>query len=256
MKSESISQMEELCEKLSKQRNSTVIPLLMDETRSITHYLVSEVYDQIKSIEEQGLLKEDVDVILHSGGGDVDAAYHLGLILQGVCKGNLTIIIPRYAKSAATLLACSGNTIAMDLPSELGPIDPQIEDPTTKRWVSILSITKTIDFLKTLEKGPLLEELAKRIPVLEIGDYDRLIRHVCTCVEELLLRRMLKNDKNRKELASKIAKALTQKFQHHGMCIDISKAKEIGLKVVQLPPEQWKIVWKIFRIFEAEFLVD
>ena len=38
----------------------------------------------------------------------------------------LTFIIPRWAKSAATLLVCGGDEILMTPVAELGPLDPQI----------------------------------------------------------------------------------------------------------------------------------
>jgi len=38
----------------------------------------------------------------------------------------LNFIIPHWAKSAATLLVCSGDKIFMSPVAELGPLDPQI----------------------------------------------------------------------------------------------------------------------------------
>lgn len=139
----------EKVDELSAMRNSLVVPILMDETSVIDYYLVSEIYDKVsQALKEKE--RENIDVILHSGGGDADAAYHIALILQNLCKGKLSMIVPRYAKSAATLLACGGDVIVMCLPSELGPIDPQVQDPTSGRWVSVSSVTSTIKIFRKI----------------------------------------------------------------------------------------------------------
>jgi len=78
--------------------------------------------------EAQGLC-----VVLHTSGGDPDAAYHLGIRLQDFAKERLVFIVPRYAKSAGTLLACAGDEIYLTPISELGPVDPQIHIEETGR---------------------------------------------------------------------------------------------------------------------------
>jgi membrane-bound ClpP family serine protease len=69
----------------------------------------------------------DVDFLLHTGGGDIDAAEKLiGLIRAVVGTGTLRVIVPDFAKSAGTLIAIGADRIVMSDSSELGPIDPQI----------------------------------------------------------------------------------------------------------------------------------
>lgn len=69
---------------------------------------------------------DNLDVIVDSFGGDADAAYHIAKLLDSQFTGTITYIVPRFAKSAATLLICGGNRIIMSETSELGPLDPQI----------------------------------------------------------------------------------------------------------------------------------
>ena len=68
----------------------------------------------------------NINVIIESGGGDIDAAYHISKLIHSSFSGIVKYIIPRFAKSAATLLVCGGNKIVMGDMSELGPLDPQI----------------------------------------------------------------------------------------------------------------------------------
>lgn len=67
---------------------------------------------------------DKLDVLLHSPGGFAEAAESVVDLLRPRFS-TVRFIIPIAAKSAATMLAMSGNEIAMDDLSELGPIDPQ-----------------------------------------------------------------------------------------------------------------------------------
>lgn len=254
MSKSSLGELRKCADKLKKKRGSVLVPFLMDETRSIDHYTVSEIYEHLEKTTK-GEPCEKIDVLIHSGGGDADTAYHLATILQELCKGKLTMIVPRYAKSGATLLACGGDVIAMGLPSELGPVEPQIQDPTSGRWIATSSIYHTIDYLKALPRCPLLEEMTKRLPVMEIGDHQRQIKHVYNDLKRLLVAGMFKGDKDREEKAHKVADKLTKGYEYHGKTITLREAREIGLKVEELPKDQWELVWRIFRIFEKEVLI-
>jgi len=68
---------------------------------------------------------DKLDVILHSPGGTAEAAESIVAILRAKFS-NIRFIIPSIAKSAATMLAMSGDCLVMDERSELGPTDPQM----------------------------------------------------------------------------------------------------------------------------------
>jgi hypothetical protein len=72
--------------------------------------------------------KKPILLILHSTGGSVGAAYLIGKLLHEYSDGCLEIVVPRRAKSGATLLCCAADHIHMGSLSELGPIDPQFEN--------------------------------------------------------------------------------------------------------------------------------
>jgi hypothetical protein len=207
------NEISKLVEKLGELRNSIVVPLLMDPTRSIDKYTVSLMYERVREIQSMKNPPKNIDLLIHSGGGDADATFHIAIMFQeGVGKGKLTAIIPRWAKSAATLLACGCDKIALDLPSELGPIDPQIEDPSTGMWVSVSSIPTTIEFLKTIEAGPLLKEFAEKIPVMGFGDFERMKEHIEECLRELLLNRMFKEDEDAEDKVNNICTKLVKEY--------------------------------------------
>jgi len=69
----------------------------------------------------------DLDLMLHTGGGDIDAAEKLiSIVRTRVGTGRLRVIVPDFAKSAGTLMTLGADQIVMSDTSELGPIDPQV----------------------------------------------------------------------------------------------------------------------------------
>ncbi len=70
-----------------------------------------------------------VILILHSPGGVLEAAIKITRIIQSYAD-NFDVIVPLSAKSAASLIALSGDKLYMTNLSELGPIDPIVQSPT------------------------------------------------------------------------------------------------------------------------------
>ena len=69
---------------------------------------------------------EDVEIMLHTLGGSVDAAEKLmRLVRSKVKEAEIYIVVPEYAKSAGTLMILGADCVVMSDTSELGPIDPQ-----------------------------------------------------------------------------------------------------------------------------------
>ena len=72
-----------------------------------------------------GLSSDNLDLILHSPGGVLEAAEAFVCYLRSKFK-NIRVIVPQMAMSAATMIACAADIIIMGKHSFLGPIDPQI----------------------------------------------------------------------------------------------------------------------------------
>ncbi|WP_422296693.1 SDH family Clp fold serine proteinase, partial [Candidatus Binatus sp.] len=68
---------------------------------------------------------DQLDVLIHSPGGLPDATASIVDLLRDKFT-YVRFLVPFYAKSAATMLALSGNEIVMSSAAELGPIDPQM----------------------------------------------------------------------------------------------------------------------------------
>jgi len=228
-------------------------PFLLHNT-SITDLVVEDVFDELR--KDYSDCNERLDVLIYSSGGDLDAAYNLGLLFRRYAKKELNFLIGRWAKSAATLLACSGNTILMSPIAELGPLDPQITEmnPLDKRLenFSPLHIEATLNLIREeyskgnekLAKG-LLERL--QFP-LTLGSFKKSVDIGIVYTTRLLSSRMLTGDK-KDEKAKTIAEKLTTGYADHSFCIDIDEAKNIGLNVNELNGQELDIVWHIHKLY-------
>ena len=91
-----------------------------------------------------GLSNDNLDLIIHSGGGQSEATEQLVTYLRKKYK-HIRAIIPLRAMSAATMLACSCNEIVMGKQSALGPIDPQFKLEPNKPMVPGHAILEDFD---------------------------------------------------------------------------------------------------------------
>jgi ATP-dependent protease ClpP protease subunit len=70
---------------------------------------------------------KELVLLLNCPGGDALAAERIVNICRSYSKGNkFSVIVPKMAKSAATMVCLGAQDIGMSRTSELGPIDPQI----------------------------------------------------------------------------------------------------------------------------------
>lgn len=71
----------------------------------------------------------ELDLILHSPGGSPEAAEAIVSYLRSRFS-HIRVIVPNFAMSAATMIACAADEIVLGKHSFLGPTDPQILIPT------------------------------------------------------------------------------------------------------------------------------
>lgn len=68
---------------------------------------------------------KQLSVLLNSPGGFIESAYKMILTLRRYVD-DIEVMVPRWAKSAATFFCLGANTIYLGTDGELGPLDPQI----------------------------------------------------------------------------------------------------------------------------------
>jgi len=219
----------------------------------ITGSVVDDVFDELRTkYKECG---GRLSVIVDSSGGNIDAAYNLAMLFRKYGRDRLTFIVPRWAKSAATLLVCAGDSILMTPVAELGPVDPQITqfNPLESRLeqFSPLHIESTLDMIRQeYESGS--EKLAKALMErlqfpLTLGSFRKSLEIGEQYLINLLETRMLTGNKRQVE-PQEVAKRLTHGYADHGFCINLEEARSIGLNVQELEGEQLDIVWEVHRL--------
>ncbi len=234
-------------------RKSKILPLFLRK-ESINFDLVNNVYDLL---EKNYKNVKNLDVIVDSSGGDIHSAYHLAKILRRYALEKLTFIVPRWAKSAATLLIFGGDEIILGPTSELGPLDPQIIEiqkgiPHTR--FSPLAIKTALDLISENREIPeLVKELSAKLPpTIQLGQHIKSLEIAERYVIKLLTTKMLKDVADADKIASKIGRDLTQNYPDHGYCIDIEEAIELGLVVKEANVNEWKMIWKLYELISKE----
>ena len=232
----------------------TVCYPLLSSNERIAAATVDRVFDDLQEIAELDKDENRLAVIVDSPGGDIDAAYNLACLFRRYGKRRLTFIVPRRAKSAATLLVCGGDSVMMTPVAELGPLDPQIteENPLEQNRVerfSPLHIESTLAMIRNeFEEGnsELAQGLLQRLQFpITLGRFAKSIEIGKQYAEKLLSSRMLKDSP---ETAREISRRLVEDYTDHSFCINIDEIRELGLAVEDMPANQLEIVWRIHKL--------
>lgn len=196
---------------------------------------------------------ETISLILHSPGGDPNAAEKIIKMTRNYCE-NFKIIIPNSAKSAATLISLGADEIMMGHLSELGPIDPQITYKLPNgQWVMRPGQSIIDSFQQVKEEIDAAGKMSQAyIPILNnvdiaLLDYCKKAKILSTDLAKSLLETyMLKDDPTK---AKNIAENLSNANIHlsHGRVIDRCEAESMGLNVKYIPKEEdlWKLIWEL-----------
>jgi hypothetical protein len=202
-----------------------------------------------------------IDFVLHTLGGDVDAADKMVRILRRRVGdvGELRVVVPDCAKSAGTLIAIGADLIVMSDSSELGPVDPQIYirdssghgswRPAHTYVDGYTALLRAIDNPASYEEGKSTDAeqllLSKCDPSL-LDQCQQALRRSRDLAESLLKRGMLR-DGNWTEVGGALTDNKRWQSQH-GTVIDSEDAQTLGLKVEYLPPTSWlwQAYWRLY----------
>lgn len=226
---------------------------------SINQLDLTSFSDLIEKIND-----DKIDILIHSPGGSAEATEQLVSMLRENFK-DIRFIIPRMAKSAATMLALSGNKILMDDRSELGPTDPQVMIPVPGgiMFVPAKSILNGFNKARSIIESEGTDSLPAYLPML--NKYDLHLLEICETslklaeelVREWLKKYMFEGKKEKEELAKEISGYFLEHDEHksHARPITISKAKEWKLNVEDMRENKdlRDNVWKLYCAIELFF---
>lgn len=199
------------------------------------------------------------DLLIQSGGGDIDTAEKLVMMLRQQLPDGFRVIVAERAKSAATLIALASDAILMSDTSELGPIDPQIPTrfeqgiPVWRPAQSFLDGLKHI-LEETAQNGmlnPAYFPILTNIDPALIDMCEKAILRSKGFAERWLKHGMHRNNPNK---AAEVAARLcdTQQYTSHGAVISYIEARdELGLNVLYVPADApvWNALWMLYTTY-------
>lgn len=187
-----------------------------------------------------------VGLLIDSPGGNAHFAYQVARFFQRRAS-QLIVIVPRYAKSAATLMALGASELIMGKDAELGPLDVQMLDPEREEYGSALNAVQSLERLNAFSMAAidqLMPLLIRRTGRKTDTLLPLVLNYVVSFVEPLLQKidavdytkksrelkvaeqyavRLMK-PKYQWSRATDVARALVEKFPTHGFVIDRDEA--------------------------------
>ncbi len=209
-------------------------------------------------------------VILNSLGGVLHGAYHIARRLQAAAD-QVHVVIPRMAKSAATLITLGCHEVVMHPMAELGPIDTQtavVRDDTI-RQLSTLDALKSLEYLReyavssftevaeslaemhseltfkasstigaSVMRG-LVDPLFSRIDPIQVGEIFRALDVSREYGKRLVTHSYGKLSEDERE---RLVRTLAEDYPAHGFVIDLEEARLLGLNVRETTSKERGIV--------------
>lgn len=236
------------------------------DSKVLVYYSISTLdFDDAKIFAEllQNIGKQKkLDLFLLSPGGYVDPAFKMAKLCRDYSEEKFSVIIPYYAKSAATLLSIGADELVMGHPSEIGPIDPRIKVKDNYGREINVSATAIKDALKVIEElcGDSSERSLKYMPLIEkinldtLGEYERALGASLQYAKTLLETGNLLTDKSK---VNEVAENLAKKYYSHGYAIYADEAKEkLNFNIDFIEDEnKWKPIWQLYNLYES-FIED
>jgi hypothetical protein len=195
-----------------------------------------------------------IDLLLNSPGGNIDAAEKLiTLIRRRAGNAAVRVIVPDYAKSAATLIALGANSIVMSDASELGIIDPQVPLHDSNGNLQVVSAQSYLDAfqlhsgnLKKRPKDPVALAMLAKLEPATVRKLERMTERSRSIAVALLTQSMIKDADEAKEVAKELSN--TERWFSHGQMISHEAAVGLNLNVTYLPPDSplWEQYWRLY----------
>ncbi len=262
-----VKKRQESLKELENKLGAPVVAYIANTMHPISAMMQADVDSVMDFVKVASRNSKEVYLILESSGGDGNVAEKLLHAFREVFTESFNVIVPNYAKSAATMLSIGADKIVMGTNSELGPIDPQIAVtlPTGQsQYVPAKSITGTLTKIKEdIEKNEKLSTMY--YPVLQqirpetIKFCEDAIAFSTSFAKRWLEKGAMKG-KPKKDL-EKTARELTtgDRFNMHGSVINHEEAKEeLGLNVEfwDQNDERWQLLWNYYLRAKASFQMN
>lgn len=231
----------------------------------ITHFDVRDIHDEFRRrgwSREQMI--EELDVLLHTYGGDPHASYRIAQVIRDFAK-LVNFLIPFHAHSGGTITCFCANNIVLGAYAVLGPIDITVDGIELASIDYFMNFAQNCremvekmlhDFVQERLKAGLpmvnpkpqteverylLCEMVNQVGALNVGRFFRERTLTGHYAYRLLHDYMFSKHPNRKSLSRKIANAVLFEFPSHEFDMDYHICKDLGLPTHEMnDPESEK----------------
>jgi len=231
---------------LNKYNLNEYFPLFLFDEDPISDFHATSLYEAAAVNDKS----KDILLIVENNGGAIDPAYLLSKALGRLARSKFSVVVPRRAKSAATLLALGADEIHMGLMSQLGPVDPQIGGYPALALgnaVQVLAKLATSDATATM----IAEYLKKNLSITDLGLFERVTESAVQYAERLLARKTLPGGS-----AEHVAKHFVYYYKDHGFAIDVDEAVQwLGTDTVKVDTPEYRAAREIASVLYSLGLV-
>ena len=214
--------------------------------------------DMLEEVLRNTLSNNDqLFLLLNCPGGEALAAERIISICRSFSHANsFVVIVPKRAKSAATMVCMGASEIWMSATSELGPIDPQIPIQEGGRVVKYLAAHEIIESYNKLmtdanqTKGR-IEPYLQQLNRFDARDIQRIVsaQQLSESIAVRSLHSGAMHEKTERQIRRKIKPFLEPTYAKvHGRPFYPELATKCGLpvKVQDIRGELWQLIWHLY----------
>lgn len=257
-----LRKVDQLAAEIRDARNKPLLVLYYPDIGGyVSHLDVRDIHDEFRrrDVSRNRKLK-DLDVILHTYGGDPNAAYRIGQVVRDFAKA-IDFLIPFHAHSAGTLMCFCADRITLGAYAVLGPIDITLDG------IELASIDYYMEFAKecrerieemlsnldhesdtrlsltnprptTNVERHLLVEMVRQIGALNVGRFFRERTVTGRYANRLLFDYMLRDHTNKETLSGDISSRVLFEFPSHDFDMDYHICKDLNLPVFEMTDKE------------------
>jgi len=209
-----------------------LILYLFDSERSIGNTHANDLYEAAA----EGKRQKDILLVIQSAGGRIEPAYLASKTCKRLAKNRFLAVVPRRAKSAATLMALGADEIHMGLMSELGPIDPQIGGYPALGLTNALNKVAELAAKFPRSSDMWSKYLGAKLNLNDLGYFDRVTESAAQYAERLMRAKTLPDGKT----VTGTASHFVNHYKDHSFVIDYDEAISLlGEGTVKLDTKEY-----------------
>jgi serine dehydrogenase proteinase len=196
--------------------------------------------------------EKELVLLINCPGGDALAAERMVNVCRSFGKGGkFSVIVPKMAKSAATMVCLGAATIGMSRTSELGPIDPQIRVSENMYYAAHEIVESYNDLMTKANKSkgnldPYLQQLY-RFDATQIR-WIKSAQDLSKSIAISVLKTGAMKGKSDKQIAAKIEPFLLPEFTkvHGRPNADVAQKCGLDVTMYELDSPIWKDIWELY----------